>query len=114
MSMVEHINLKEDMPSVDEAGRRLAQILKSSRSRAVKALKIIHGYGSQGVGGAIRASVRKSLMKRVRAKEIRACIPGETWSLLNKESQEVLRQCDALSGDPDLGMANPGITVVLM
>lgn len=111
--LLETVNLKADMPTVDTARRRLAEIIKNCRNRGVSAVKVIHGYGSQGIGGAIRIAVRKSLAKRVRTGEIKLCIWGENWSVLDQQSQTALARCDALSGDMDLGMGNPGITLIV-
>lgn len=49
------INLEAGMPTVELARSRLNQGLQSARMRGEKAVKIIHGYGSTGRGGKIKA-----------------------------------------------------------
>ena len=45
------INLEEGMPTVAQAQTRLIGELGRSRAAGAKAVKLIHGYGSTGVGG---------------------------------------------------------------
>ena len=79
-------NLEEGMPTVSDAGKHLAKIIRESKSNQ-KVIKIIHGYGSSGVGGAIKISIHKSLRKRMKSNEIAAFIPGEAissmWDLMS-------------------------------
>ena len=47
------INIKEGMPKVDVATRKLRLELNTLRRVGVNQVKIIHGYGSTGKGGLI-------------------------------------------------------------
>ncbi len=71
------MNLKSDMPSVQEALQRLEREMAVARQGKVALLKIIHGYGSSGAGGDIRIAVQKRLYELAEAGQIRACIFGE-------------------------------------
>jgi hypothetical protein len=77
-------------------------------------LKVIHGYGSSGVGGEIRIAVQKRLREMVEANEIRDCIFGEDWSKSCDETWRLLQKKPEWKGDPDLGRGNRGITMVLL
>ena len=74
------VNLKANMPSVSEALQRLKSELALAHQQKRLVLKIIHGYGSKGVGGDIRIAVQKRLREMLEAKQIRGCIFGEDWS----------------------------------
>ena len=102
------------MPSVSEALQRLESELVLARQQKQLVLKIIHGYGSKGVGGDIRIAVQKRLREMIEAKEIRACIFGEDWSKSCDEVWRLLQSRQELKSDPDLGRCNRGITIVLL
>lgn len=46
------VNLEAGMPTVDMARTHLNMTLRSAKANRVKVLKLIHGYGSSGKGGA--------------------------------------------------------------
>lgn len=102
------------MPSVSGALLRLEGELVSARQRQQLVLKIIHGYGSRGVGGDIRIAVQKRLREMLEAKQIRSCIFGEDWSKSCDEVWKLLQARPELKSDADLGRCNRGITVVLL
>ena len=111
---IKTVNLKSDMPAVQEALQRLEREIAVARQGKVVLLKVVHGYGSSGVGGDIRVAVQKRLRELVDGGQIRGCIFGENWS---KSDETTWRLCQAQSGlksDPDLGRRNRGITVVLL
>jgi Smr domain len=108
------INLETGHPTVEEARQVLKAELEKCRSRKVTAVKIIHGYGSSGVGGALRQGIRKSLITRRKEKVIKAVVFGENWSIFDSVARSMLEQCPELSKDKDLCNSNPGISVVLL
>ena len=108
------INIKEGMPTVPEATKTLRNELVLARQQGLAALKVIHGYGSSGTGGAIKAGLRKLLIQRKREGRIKAVIPGEEWGLFEEASRLALERCPDLSGDSDLNQANAGITIILL
>ncbi len=108
------VNLKSDRPSVEEARVRLKSVLAEARRSGVVALKIIHGYGSSGEGGAIKHALHRSLKRRQREGLIRCYIPGERWDAFDPETQQVLAACPAAARDADLNNGNEGVTIVLL
>lgn len=108
------MNLKSDMPQVQEALQRLERELAVARQGKTSMLKIIHGYGSSGAGGDIRIAVQKRLRELAEEGQIHACIFGENWSKSDEETWRVLQAQPALKGDPDLGRRNQGITIVVL
>jgi hypothetical protein len=108
------VNLKSDMPQVHQAVQRLERELGLARQENAKLLKLVHGYGSSGVGGDIRIAVQNHLRQLVEAGQIRACIFGEDWSKSDETTWQLLRRDPGLKKDPDLGRRNPGITIVVL
>jgi hypothetical protein len=108
------VNLKEEMPTGDEAIRMLNEALDEARRDGVKVVKVIHGYGSTGVGGVLRLRVQKSLVNRRNQKKIRACIFGENWSSFEPDARRVLQAFPVLRKDADLNRKNEGISIVVL
>jgi hypothetical protein len=114
MNLIKTVNLKFDRPTVHEALERLDREIARARQQNLRMLKVIHGYGSTGVGGDIRIAVQKRLHEMVEAGQIGGWILGEEWS---KSSEKVWRLLEAhpeLKPDPDLGRHNLGITIVVL
>jgi hypothetical protein len=111
---IKTVDLKSDMPPVHEALQRLDRELALAQQQKLKLLKIIHGYGSKGVGGDIKIAVQARLQELVRDAQIRGCIYGENWSKSDDLTWKLLGSNPALKGDEHLGRRNPGITIVLL
>ena len=78
-------------------------------SPALRLVKIIHGYGSGGKGGATRESVRNwAFSHRGR---FRGILNGEDYTLHDSTTQALRREIGQYP-DTDLTMANPGITII--
>jgi len=108
------VDLKSDMPSVREALQRLDREIAAGRKGISPLLKIVHGYGSKGVGGEIRIAVQKRLRELAEEGQIRGCIFGEDWSKTCDETWPLLQSQPWLKDDPDLGRRNLGITIVVL
>jgi hypothetical protein len=102
------------MPSVPEALQRLERELSVARQGKTALMKIVHGYGSSGVGGDIRIAVQRRLRELVEGGQIRGCIFGEDWSKTNDTVWQLLQAQAELKSDADLGRGNRGITIVLL
>lgn len=108
------VNLEQGMPTVEQAKQRLIAELGRARASGAKAVKLIHGYGSSGVGGKLRIGVRQFLAAKKRQNTIRLFVAGEDWDIFHADSRQFLENCPDLSRDRDLGQGNPGITLVLL
>ncbi len=102
------------MPSVQEALQRLDRAIALARQERHSILKVVHGYGSTGVGGDIRIAVQKRLQELSEGGQIRGRIFGEDWSKTDDATWRLLQKEPALKSDPDLGRRNQGITIVLL
>ncbi len=55
------LNIKQDGPYVDEALERLTEYLRKCLEIGIKAIVLIHGYGSSGEGGRIKWAIHDAL-----------------------------------------------------
>ena len=114
MKIILEINIKDDMPTVDVALNRLDAALRHYGKRS-KLIKIVHGYGSTGVGGKIRTAVRKQLRLKKSSGSIRDFIPGEEFSMFHSSAQKALELFyKEITADRDYNQSNEGITVVIL
>lgn len=86
--------------------RAWSQVRNSS---SLHILKIIHGYGSSGKGGATKELVRNWTFRQ--KSKFKAVIAGEEYSVYNAATQEVRSEVGNYA-DADLGAGNAGITIV--
>ncbi len=108
------VNLEEGFPAREEAINKLELAVARARREGIPVLKIIHGYGSSGVGGILRPVVRNYLRRAKERGGIRLFVNGESWSSFDARSKELLRAAAHLLVDKDLGRGNRGITFVLL
>src|SRR3984885_16326466 len=106
------VNLKSGMPLVQEALQRLDLAQSVARQEKATLLKLVHGYGSTGVGGDIRIAVQKRLLEMTQNGQIRGFIFGENWSKSDDATWKLLQSHPELKSDSDRGRRNPGITIV--
>jgi len=78
-------------------------------SPTLRLVKIIHGYGSGGKGGATRDLVRNWAFRQ--RERFRGTFYGESYTLHDPATQEMRREVGQYA-DTDLTMPNPGITIV--
>ena len=111
---IPRLNLEEGMPLVEEAIQRLHMGLQEMKVSRVKAVKLIHGYGSTGRGGKICTGVRQELAAMKRKKLIKDYIPGEDFGPTDEATRKLVEQDKTTNRDPDYGRINHGITIVVL
>lgn len=109
-----YIDVKSDMQTCAMAVAQLEIEINSCKLGGFRALKVIHGYGSHGVGGAIKKEIHSRLKTLKRQGVIRDFIPCETWTPNNFKRKQAIGVCDELLADSDLYMLNSGVTIVLI
>ncbi len=115
------------MLSVKPAAMRLLRRAGTARSAAVsshrdlpaegiavKSLKVIHGYGSSGHGGAIRTECRKVLDYKAARGEIEGVLAGEEFTSQNPAARRWLQRCPQLADSSSYNRGNRGITLVFL
>ena len=108
------INIKEDSPTVELALANLEIHIELMKKAGGKVVKIIHGYGSHGVGGAICNAVRKYCFDKKNKNKIKDVILGDEWDISSKKTQDILKMCPSYYGDEDLNHHNCGITIIVL
>lgn len=111
---LKEVNIKYDMPTADDAIRRITYNIRNGKTLGAAAIKIIHGYGSTGKGGKIRAETHKYLERQKRNGLIRDYIPGDRFSIFDASTMKAFNYCPQLRKDPDLEKHNNGITIVVL
>jgi hypothetical protein len=108
------INLEEGQPSGVSAGSRLLDQLRLARQQDYAAVKVIHGYGSHGVGGELRVAIQGMLARMAQSGDIRAFVAGEDWRISDETAWRLIQQHRELKRDRDLGKGNKGISIVVL
>lgn len=111
MPKVIEANLERGRPAANEALRRMADALATARRGGASAVVLVHGYGSSGVGGLIRASVRRALEEPGMRGIVRDVVYGEHW---HYRKRELLAVCSDLSKYEGRVANNEGVTIVIM
>lgn len=112
--LLREVNVKSDMPTADDAIRRITYNIRNARAFGVSAIKFIHGYGSSGKGGVIRAEARKYLDRQKQKGLIKGYIKGEDFSIFDEATRKAFEVCDELRRDSDIERHNNGITIVIL
>lgn len=108
------INLEDGMPTVEAARLRMQHELQRARKSGASAVKLIHGYGSSGAGGALRIELQRELRQASDQGSIRAVIAGEDWRISDKITWTLLQRFPEWKKDRDLGRNNRGISIVVL
>ena len=107
------INIEAGKPLVEQA----MSLLKREVLRAVNdgepLLKVIHGYGSSGKGGAIRSATRFFLARQKELGNIKNYIEGEQFTIFNRAVTDAFLSAPQLRRDEDLERHNNGVTFVI-
>jgi hypothetical protein len=113
-SNVKIINVEAGMPTVEVGQKRLYLEIITAKNQGAKCLKVIHGYGSTGVGGRLKKGILDFLAVKKKEGLVKAYISGEDWNIFNQTARDILEQCNEMRKDSDLGNSNSGITIVLI
>ena len=76
MSAIRTFNVEAGLPTLDEARRLVIEEIKQAKRARARVLKVIHGYGSSGKGGALCFGLRKSFGLRKKEGVIKDCFRG--------------------------------------
>lgn len=107
------INLEAGHPTVEAALARLGQELRTARAAGYRGVKIIHGYGSSGRGGAIKAGLPRYLADRRRQGLLRDYACGAEFCAFHPSGRRLVAALPELKRDLDYTRVNDGITVVI-
>jgi hypothetical protein len=108
---VTEVNLEYNKPTVEAAVRSMKNSLTTLKGQGYKAVILIHGYGSTGVGGSIKTAVIRSLSEPGMRGIVRTFVSGEQWS---ERKKEMIGMCKALESYEKRIAGNYGVTVVIL
>ena len=108
------VNLEEGRPTARQMEHHLERELSIAHQDGTQLLKLIHGYGSKGVGGVLRDACRDTLARYKNSGKIQDFIPGEDFRISNEAAWALLKRAPEMKQDRDLGRGNKGITIVVL
>ncbi|MBE7076987.1 MAG: hypothetical protein E7374_03780 [Clostridiales bacterium] len=108
------IDIKSERQTVAEAVAQFLIEVESYQKGGFKVMKVIHGYGSHGVGGAIRNAILKKCTDLKNRKKIEDFVPGDKWSIKSTAKKIAINYCPDLLADRELSLPNPGCTIVIL
>ena len=113
--MIKEINIKEDFPPVDVAVASVEREIEVNKQFGESVIKIVHGYGSHGVGGAIRVALRERLVELKRKRKIIDYIIGERFTTTTVSNLKVSDKIkEQLRLDYSINSFNSGITIIII
>ena len=107
-------NLEKNMPSFEETKIMMVNHIETCRRLKHRIIKIIHGYGSSGVGGTNRIRLRNELNRMRESGRIRDFIAGEDFHSSSERHRQYFNDFRYLTHDSDYRNKNPGITIIII
>ena len=109
------INLKQGQPLVEDALENLTHHLRRSIDLGIKAIVLIHGYGSGGEGGQIKRAVHQALENNRYSDRVDEYYFGEQVPYGSSAYQLLVKRRPGLKSYlQQFKMGNPGITILLL
>jgi DNA-nicking Smr family endonuclease len=109
------INLEAGGPTAEEALERLTQQVRAASEAGIRALIVIHGYGSSGSGGKIKWVVRDALENNYVSDRVDEYHFGEDLALGSSGYQVAIKRRASLKQHlSQFKIGNAGMTVLLM
>ena len=111
---VKELNIKKDMPPADVAVANMEIEIEALTGSDIGAIKVIHGFGSHGIGGEIRFLARDRLKELKKQGKIRDFVEGEKWGKQAIEKFNVIVEYPEFILESDMQSYNSGITIVFL
>lgn len=108
---VKEVNLERGKPTVDVAMRKLVDELTAAKRLGYRSVIVVHGYGSSGVGGAIKVALKGKLREGSLRGIVRDFIGGEDWINSKRKFIEI---CPQLKNYNKYVEGNRGLSVILL
>lgn len=106
------INIKSEGQTVSLALSEFLVELDRAKFAGIKVIKVVHGYGSHGKGGEIKANFHRLLTDLKNRRKIRDFIKGEKIS--KNLMSGFFYDYPFLALDADIKNYNSGITLVML
>lgn len=112
---VVELNIKHGNPSVDEALDNLAVKIRDFQKLGIKAIVLIHGYGSSGEGGHIKRAIHAALETNRYADRVDEYFYGENVPYGSSAYHGLLKKRPSLKRYlRHFKASNTGMTVLLL
>lgn len=108
------IDIKSERQTVAEAIAQFLVEVDAYKKGGFKVMKVIHGYGSHGVGGAIRNNFLKKCQDLKNRKIIEDFVCCDKWTDKNTVKKIAINYCPDLLADAELYHLNPGCSIVIL
>ncbi len=108
------INVETGSPTVEQAKNKIAGAVPAARRRGSSCIKVIHGYGSSGAGGAIRQAMPAFLAAYKSRGLIRDYAVGSDFSAFRDPGIRLGKIYPDLKKDPDFRSGNDGISIIIL
>ena len=108
------VNIKENNPNVDYAIYLLETAISDCKKCGEKGFIVLHGYGSNGIGGDIKRAAMQFLNNAQKKGIIKSFIKGEEWSNANPLVKQAIKSFPELILQENLYTLNSGVSVVLL
>ncbi len=108
------IDIKSERQTVREALAQFEIAVETYKKGGYKVLKVIHGYGSHGVGGDIKREFLKLCQNLKNKKVIYDFTCCDKWIDKNIVKKIAINYCPDLLADGELRFLNPGCSVVVL
>ena len=108
------VDIKSEKQTVAEAIAQFLVEVDAYKKGGFKVMKVIHGYGSHGVGGAIRNAFLKKcqdLKNRGVIEDFTCC---DKWTDKNVVKKIAINYCPDLLADSELYHINSGCSIVIL
>lgn len=108
------IDIKSNRQTVAEAIAQFLVEVEAYKKGGFKVMKVIHGYGSHGVGGAIKQAFLKKCQDLKNKKIIEDYTCCDKWTDKNIVKKIAINYCTDLIADSELTHLNPGCSIIIM
>ena len=108
------IDIKSNNQTVNQALAEFLVEVESYKKGGFKVMKVIHGYGSHGVGGAIKVAFLKKCQDLKNRHIIEDYVCCDKWTPQNTTRKIAINYCPDLLADRELYLLNPGCSIVIL
>lgn len=108
------IDIKSEKQTVAEAIAQFLIAIDSCKIGGFKVMKVIHGYGSHGVGGDIKRQFIKECQNLKNKGKIYDYICCDNLASKNTTKKMAINYCPDLLADKDIYYINPGCSIVVL
>ena len=108
------IDIKSEQQTVKQAIAEFLVEIDACRIGGFKVMKVIHGYGSHGVGGAIKREFLRECQNLKNRGKIEDFVCCDNWTERNITRRIAINYSPDLLADRGLYLLNPGCSIIII